>query len=153
MAALNPQEALAAVRSFPRRLREVLEPHDDDVMAVDDLAATGSPSALTQAGVMALQLGAVAPQLKRIRFEDTPALPRWVSGTGPLTVRQAVAAVEEAAAAAADMIQRYDEFDWLRTATVDGDLITAVALLRDRVDEAGRALREAERAMAHARRS
>jgi hypothetical protein len=153
VATLNPGEALAAVRSFPRRLRELFEPQPDDTASVDDLATTGNPSALIQAGAMALELDAIATSLERIRLESLPALPRWTSGTGAVTARAAVRAVEDASGRAAHVIERYEDAEWLRGATVEGAPVTAIELLRERVDGSATALRGAERAMEAARAS
>ncbi len=152
---LGPGDALAAVRSFPRRLREALAPEEGDQRSVEDLASSGSPSALDHAGALLAALRAIAERLDRIRLTDEPTFSSWVTTAGTTRgIRGITEAVDEAAREAAAAITRYEDLVWLRTARVEGEgTLTAVDVLRHLVELAAGSLRGVERAMHDARRA
>jgi hypothetical protein len=152
---LGPGDALAAVRSFPRRLREALAPREEDRRSVEELAAAGSPSALDHAGALLAALQAIATRLDRIRLTDEPAFSGWVTATGTTRgIRGITEAVEAAAAEAAKAIGHYEDLLWLRTAEVEGEgTLSALDVLRHLVELAAGSLRNVQRAMDEARRA
>jgi hypothetical protein len=146
---LAPRDAAVAIRSLPRRFREVfaqLEP-DDDPRArrtVFEHAIRARDAMDTAAGY-----------LRRVLIEARPEL-RGVADSGehvdaPDDVIAALADLQQAADRLARTIDSADAGDWLRPAVLNGNQVNALDIVRYAVQQSVRELREAEQAAARAK--
>lgn len=144
---INPPDAVAALRSFPRRWRGALGIVADDP-AADDVVRrrTGSsPSALEHAWSAANLLASTDSQIGRARSADRPTLTSAAENTGSL--EDALDAVARHAPALATTLDGLPPDDWKRTATVDGGEVTILSLAQRAVADAAHHLRAAEQAL------
>jgi hypothetical protein len=137
---LLPPDAIAALRSLPRRFRATVLPTPEDMPTPDAVR-----TALDAAGRAAQQLDAVGAQLRRVLLNDNPEL-----GTPPAAAPgdpgTALDRVTSAANAIAELAASQPASAWVRTGRRDGATVTAADLLREAVDVGVGELRVAERA-------
>ena len=156
---INPPDAIAALRSFPRRWRAALALVADDPSASELVRRRSgdSWSALDHAWYTADLLESTREHVRRTRREERPNL-----GDGPArrsgrqgneddALDAALTAIGEHAPALADALDDLPAEDWRRSATVDGRETTILSMARRSVAEAAHHLRAAEQALRAAR--
>jgi hypothetical protein len=159
---LSADDAVAALRSYPRRFRAAVAVGDDD--DVVELAGRVGPAGtsghdhLVDAASSLMVLGRALHQVVQ---EAEPLLHpavvdptarQWAPPPG-LGVADLVGMITDEATELADTASRVSTFDWHRTARVaDGPTVTALDVVREAVRTCSEALRGLERAMASARR-
>ncbi|CAN5742886.1 hypothetical protein BH20ACT1_BH20ACT1_11590 [soil metagenome] len=154
---IQPPDAVAALRSFPRRWRSALAVVADDPGADDLVRRRGDPSswsALEHAWYVAELLSRTGSQVDRIRSGDRPSLPdgdpqAWVDdgGYGDGDLEAALARIGEASPALATTLEALAPDDWLRTGEHDGAEVTLLALVQVAVAGVAGHLRGAEQAL------
>ncbi|MFN0090393.1 MAG: hypothetical protein ACKVWR_09035 [Acidimicrobiales bacterium] len=174
-ASMSPQDAAAALRSFPRRFaaafrsRELAETYGDagegELTAAEAAALVDSsgPSGVTPRQLIAGAAAAMArfaDALTQVRLHDSPELaaetlapggPRPAAGGGPLTAELDL--LREAATALAGVVEAAPNSDWRRTARLpDGRSITALELLQEAIAQVRGGLDELEATLAALRR-
>jgi hypothetical protein len=113
---LSPQDAIQALRSFPRRYREVIGPFIDDDEVLRRRPNPSTWSALEYTAHVADILGAMTPQLVEIVQHDNPSL------TDPLDQD------ERAVNRAYNDMEPHDVLDWLqRSATTAAETAAGFA--------------------------
>jgi hypothetical protein len=153
---LGPGDAVVAVRSLPRRYRAAFGLSSDEV---DEMArrrpAPGWWSALELAGHVRDVLHAKEKRLRRINFEDAPAVgeehetpPTGVDDQGVQAILSALQYNAEQLARAAESVSGKD---WLRTGQRQHAAVTALDLLREAVHEGVHHLRDLDRVLCQAR--
>jgi DinB family protein len=145
---LAPKDAAVAIRSMPRRFREVLAQFEPD----DDPRAWRSVVKHAIRTRDAMDTAAV--QLRRVLIEVRPELHELpdsgadVDATGDVTA--ILADLQRAAERLARTIDSADAGDWLRQAVLNGTETTALDIVRHVVQRSVHHLREAEEAAARA---
>jgi hypothetical protein len=158
LSSLAPSDAEVALRSFPRRFREVLRPIGDDE-AVDAVASQRGPdgsSALDLVDALVSRWEVQRAALHQALVADAPVVPREavdlsvpVPGTGgPARVDAALTSLGREAGALADAVGAAPSSGWARTATTGAGVTTsaldvvreAVRAGRDTLDAVQRAL-------------
>jgi hypothetical protein len=139
-ASLTPPDAIAAIRSLPRRFRATVMPTPEDMPTPDAVGV-----ALDAAGRAAQELDAIGAQLRRVLVNDIPdlAAPPPPAAGDPSTALDRLTA---AANGVAELAQSQPASAWVRTGRRDGSSVTAADLLREAVDAGVTELRTAERA-------
>jgi hypothetical protein len=139
---VSPSEALAALRSFPRRWRSTLAVHLDDADPEAVLAGRPTPSewsALEHAGHVRDVLHALDIRLQRVLREDEPVLPETHVTPPSGANEQGMAVVLAALGVSADQLARTIELTpagaWSRTARRAHKPINALELVREAVHE------------------
>jgi len=140
---LSPQDAIAALRSYPRRYGSALEPikDDDNVEAIVTRPGPDGVSALDIAADTARRLDLMTAALDRIELADNPDVPpaaadatapldRASGATGLANVLQQLGS---AAAGLADRATKVAARDWNRTGTAGGRSVTAFDVLLEGV--------------------
>ncbi len=156
---LSPADAVAALRSYPRRFRAVLVPLADDPTVADRLVRVGPEgrSALDVTADVARTIvlldGALAQALVR---DDAvlhpavtdPAARQWDGA--PTDLDGTLVLLDDGCASMADRAERAPSAAWYRTSTVAGSdrSIEAFDLLREAVRVGGDGLRAVERTLA-----
>lgn len=156
---INPPDAIAALRSFPRRWRSALALVADDPSASELVRRRSgdSWSALEHARYTADLLQSTREHVRRTRREERPNLgngptrPSGQQGSGDDALDTALSAIGEHAPALADALDELPAEDWRRSATVDGRETTILSMARRSVAEAADHLRAAEQALRTAR--
>ena len=153
---VSPRDAAAAVRSFPRRYRELLDDFDD---GEGDAAIRKRPDATTWSALeytahVADILEAFGPVLRRMTEEDHPSIDffdsderaaeRRYNEADPNTV---LADIEAASRALADVIDGVDSSAWERTATFSWGDRDALTTARNAVHEGSHHLRDVKRVL------
>ncbi len=155
-ASIKPPDAVAALRSFPRRWRGALalvaeEPGAEELTR---RRAGSSWSALEHAWYVAELLDRTQDQVARIRAGERPHLsdgdprPRVeeaVEGDGDLEA--ALARIDERAPALARALEALAPDDWLRRGELDRAEVSLLALVQGTVASAAGHLRSAEQAL------
>lgn len=162
-ATINPPDAVAALRSFPRRWRSTLGLVADDPQAGELVARRADPSSwstLEHTWYVADLLEWYGQRVRRASVADRPHLPaedlqRWPEARSynDRELETALEKIDEQASGLAAALQRLTADDWLRQADVDGADVTILTMVRDAVVQASDHLRAAERALRAARRS
>lgn len=158
-ATVSPSDAVAAVRSYPRRYRRLLQPvlgRDD----ADELVRAREPggwSALEYVAHVRDALHMFDKRMQRVVTEDEPMLGECDLETPPPGAHeQAPEVVLAALHSNADQLARsaldVTGDDWLRAGMFAGYRISALDLLREAVHEGAHHLRDVERALEAARR-
>ncbi len=151
---IKPPDAIAAVRSYPRRYRRLLVRLDDEEGAgiVTRRPGPDQWSALEHAVHVADALEAVARALEQVRVHDDPSIdvavrpPRFEPVDGVLG---RLRAASERLASVADVVAGKD---WQRSGRLpDGEAVTALALLRHAVHLGAHHRRAMERVMSTVR--
>lgn len=158
LSSLSPADAVVALRSFPRRYREVLRPIDDDE-SIDEMAQRLGPDGRSALEVAVDTVRTWALQreaLRQIQLADTPVVHPAVLDPAERhweipaddDVASVVAQLADGATDLADDIERVPSGDWTRHANAAGgrsisalDIVReAVRVGRDDLDEATRIL-------------
>ena len=137
---LTPPDAIAALRSLPRRFRATVMPTPEDLPTPESVRI-----ALEAAGTAAGELDAIGAQLRRVLLNDSPD----VAAVPPATPGDPATALDRLSAAAgavADLADSQPAGAWVRTGRRDGTTVTAADLLREAVDAGVEQLRVAEAA-------
>lgn len=145
---LSPDDALAALRSYPRRFREVLtsvEPEELPHEAVD------------AADHVARSVALLGEALRQVVVQDDPTLVPAVADdaardwttSGSSSVDDVLAFLDMECNALADAIRDVASEAWTRTGTVagSGHDMSAIAIVREAVRTGADSLRAAERAV------
>jgi hypothetical protein len=161
---ISPSDAKVAIRSFPRRYRSVVAaPLEDDA---DEGLIRRRPEETTWSALeytlhVADLYEAFAPAFRQMFEQDRPTITdgMWDPDERVVSERYneqdpmaAVARLEAAADALADVLDRVDAGSWSRTATFpwgDRDLLT---MTRNAVHEGSHHLRDVEHVLEAARR-
>jgi hypothetical protein len=152
-----PGDALAAIRSFPRRFAALLTrfEEDEDPDALVRRAPEGGWSALQHAAHTRDTLRLHADHLHRILRQQRPDL-----GSAPdpapapdEAVEAVLDGLEDEAGRLAGESDRIADADWSRTGTLDGQPRDVLWVVRQAAVQGAHHLREAERAIAAARRT
>jgi hypothetical protein len=154
---IKPPDAVAALRSFPRRWRAALSVVADDP-STDELvrrrAEESSWSVLEHAWYVAELLRRCGEQVAQVRSADRPNLTaddprRWVDrgGYGDRGLDAALDRIGDQANALAATLAGLAPDDWLRAGELDGTEITILALAQRTVAGAADHLRATERAL------
>lgn len=164
---MAPGDAIAALRSYPRRFRALLTTFDDDDRArADDLVHRAGPdgrSAVDHADHVARSVAVLAQALRQVLVEDDPVLVpavadddsrEWAVPAPPASVDAVLDFLTVECEALADEIASVPSGAWDRKATVAGrDLtVTALDVVREVVRTGSEHLRAAERAIEAAKR-
>lgn len=150
---INPPDAVAALRSFPRRWRGALGILADDP-AADELVrrrSGSSPSTLEHAWSAANLLASTDEHIGRARSDDRPTLSSDTAADPPGELEDALAAVARHAPALATTLEGLPPGDWKRAATLDGQEVTILSLAQRAVADAASHLRAADGALKAAR--
>lgn len=141
---LAPQDAIAALRSYPRRYRGSLEPveGDDNFEALLSRPGPDGVSALDIASETAQRLEVIKGALDKIGVSDDPEIPAAaVDANAPIDaptasgdLRSVIDRLAAAATGLADRAERVAAADWNRTGTVaGGGSVNALDVLREGV--------------------
>ena len=154
---VSPRDAAAAVRSFPRRYRELLDDFDDDEDG-DDLIRQRPDattwSALEYTAHVADLLELFGPILRRMTLEDHPTLDFFDSDARAEEKRyneaapdMVLARLEAASKALAKIIDGIDPSAWDRTATFPWGDRDALTTARNAVHEGSHHLGDVEKVL------
>ncbi len=158
---VKPLDAIAAIRSFPRRYRAALTTfgRDEDPDAlVRRRPEPDSWSALEHAAYAADMIDRYAPAVRRMLVEDNPTLPffdpesrvdeeRWIER--PL--RDVVSDMETACADMASTLDTVDSGDWTRTGRFDWGERDVLSAAREAVHVGSHHLRDIEQVLRRVR--
>jgi hypothetical protein len=158
---IKPLDAIAAIRSFPRRYRAALTTFGQDEDADALVRRRPGPdgwSALEHAAYAADMIDRYAPSIRRMLVEDRPTLPFFEpqsrleeEGWNERPVREVVSAMETACA---DMGMTLDEVgadDWARTGRFDWGERDVLAAAREAVHQGSHHLRAMEHVLSRVR--
>jgi hypothetical protein len=154
---LTPDDAVVALRSFPRRFRAALALADTDDPGVLRQPGPDGLSALDHAGLAGNDLALLGEAVRQVLREQAAVLPAAVvdpaarpqAAGGPGSADAALDLVELEAEALAETAERVAPADWSRVATVPGGRqVTALDVLREAVRATSVHLRGAERTRA-----
>lgn len=154
---LAPGDAIAALRSFPRRFRAVLAIADDEDDGVLHRPGPDGRSAVEHVDHAARTLATLADAVRRALEEERPVLHRGVVDEDARQPAYGLDADVQAsldllvleAEGLADRVEHVPADDWARAAAVaGGDDVTALDLLREAVRAVAIHLSGAERARA-----
>jgi hypothetical protein len=163
---LAPGDAVAALRSFPRRFRAALTSLDDDDRAsADDLVHRAGPdglSAIDHADHVARSVAVLGEALRQVLVQDEPTLlpavaddsaREWQMAAQPAAVDAVLDFVAVECDSMADLVERTGADDWTRKGTVagSGQTMTAIDIVREAVKTGADHLRAAERAIQYAK--
>lgn len=147
---LSPADAIVALRSFPRRWRELLAgfPADEGEDAAVRRRLAGGWSALEHVAHVSQALSAQAERLERIRHLERPTIGPVVTpepGIDEATgAEEVVAELGRSAERLATVAESMVGEDWLRAGIREGQELTALELLREGVHEGAHHLHEAD---------
>lgn len=151
-ASVSPSDAIAALRSYPRRFRAIVTPTDDDSADdtwPDDAGPAADPpdgaveairnrrrsAGSTEAGQAADAIRAIGTDLRAVLVTDDPTLasPEGIatavqSAGDPLTTLDRLTA---ACTEVATLAQSQPAKAWTRSGSRDSGPVTAIELLRD----------------------
>lgn len=156
---LGPSDALAALRSFPRRFRAAVALRDDEDDSVLRRVGPDGASAAEHVDRAGRTLAVLDRALQQVLASDNPALhpgvvdesAREFTGESP-SVEAALDLVELEAGAMAETVDPVDADAWLRTGTVaGGGTVTALDIVREAVRSVAAELADTEKAVSAAR--
>ena len=160
---LTPKDAVAALRSYPRRFRSALAPIDDDER-VEELGQQAGPdgqSAVEKTADVVRTWTVLREALRQIEVNDTPVVHAAVVDPAQrdweAPVRETVATVleqlDDEAASFADAVATVPSEQWTRSATVaGGGSVTALEVVREAVRVGHDQLAAVEKTLAALRR-
>ncbi len=162
---LSPSDAVAALRSYPRRFRALLTTFDEDERA-DDLVHRAGPdglSAVDHADHVARSMAVLGEALREVLTHDDPTLlpavaddsaREWQMAAQPTSVDAVVDFVRMECDALADAVGHVASDAWDRTGAVAGTgrTMTALDIVREAVRTGADHLRAAQRAVESAKR-
>jgi hypothetical protein len=158
---IKPLDAIAAIRSFPRRYRAALTTFGQDEDADAVVRRRPEPddwSALEHAAFAADMIDRYAPSVRRMLVEDNPTLPffdpdsrvedeRW----NERPVRDVVWAMETACADMASTLDTVGADDWTRTGRFDWGERDVLGAAREAVHQGSHHLRDIEQVLRRVR--
>jgi hypothetical protein len=162
MTSIAPSDGAVALRSLPRRFRELFTGFDDDEKPDDLLHRKGADghSALDHAAHVPRALALIGEALRKTLTADEPVLHpgvldererEWPDGYAE-GLDDVLGLLEEEASQLADLAQRTSADDWTRSATVaGGSRATALDLLQEAVRTGVDHLKDAERTLREVR--
>jgi hypothetical protein len=137
---LSPVDAAVALRSYPRRFAELVDPHRDPPL--DEVARA---AVLAEAEGAARTLDAAGAAVQRVLVSDEPEL-GWSGDPGPAVPAAGDDPLEhlrQAATALADLVARTPAPDWRRTGRRQGQPVRAIELVGEAVHAGAHHLRAA----------
>ena len=154
---IKPLDAIAAIRSFPRRYRAALTTFGQDEDADAVIRRRPGPdewSALEHAAFAADMIDRYAPSVRRMVVEDNPTVPFFdpesrlqEDNWNERPVREVVSAMETACADMASTLDTVDADDWTRGGRFDWGERDVLAAAREAVHQGSHHLREVERVL------
>jgi len=160
---LSPNDAVVALRSYPRRFRSALAPISDDE-GIEELAQQAGPegeSAVEATADVVRTWTVLREALRQIQVADTPVVHaavvdasqrHWESPVRE-TVAEVLAQLDDAAAELADAVAAVPGDGWLRTAQVaGGGTVSALDVVREAVRTGHEGLARVEAILAALRR-
>jgi len=157
---LSPSDAVAALRSYPRRFRSLLTSLDEDERPDDLVHRAGADglSAVNQADHVARSAAILGEALRQVLVQDDATLlpavaddsaREWQMAAEPASVDATLEFLDVECNALADMVERTPADDWTRSGTVagSGKKMTALAIVREAVRTGADHLHAAERAI------
>jgi hypothetical protein len=161
---LAPGDAVAALRSYPRRYRSLLTTFDDDEKP-DDLvhrAGADGRSAVDHVDHVARSLAILGRALHDVlQHDDVTVAPatfdddarEWQVASGDPSLQAALDFLTVECEGLADAVSRVPAESWARTATAAGEgrTVTALDIVREAVRTGAEHLRTAERTLTAAR--
>jgi hypothetical protein len=160
---LSPGDAVAALRSYPRRFRTAFAPVEDDEN-LEELAHAEGPdggSAIDAAADTVRTWSILADALSQIRVADTPIVPQAVvdpserNWEAPISegVAEVLAQLDRGANELADAAAALSGDQWTRSAEVaSGGSVTALEVVKEAVRVGHEGLDQVERRLAAVRR-
>jgi hypothetical protein len=154
---ISPSDAVATLRSLPRRFAAVLTLPEESQRPDDVIhrhPASGGLSAIEHAAYVARALPHLADALRLVLTRDEPEVaapplePEPGSGAGPGSADEVVNDIATSAEALAYEIGNVAATDWTRTGRLHGQKVTALDIVRGAVQLAIYHLRAAERTLA-----
>jgi hypothetical protein len=159
---ISPRDAALAVRTFPRRYRNVLT-HFGPGEDVDDVIRRrpepGMWSALEHTAHVAEVLDLMAPNIRQIASEANPRLPSVdpdreseEQSYNEQPLLEVLSRLETACADLSMAIEYMDPSDWTRTGTFEYGQREAIDVVRNAVHEGAHHLRDIEWVLAQVRK-
>jgi hypothetical protein len=147
---LTPPDAVVAVRSYPRRFRELFEEAEERSPGATTRVGRSGRSARDHAARVAAVLAGIDHDLGRVTVSDNPAIdPPGLDGPPAAAGADSLADLASAADALAARMAGVTGDEWRRTGTDPaGDTWTALDLVRRAVHAGAHHLRLAERVLA-----
>ena len=154
---LQPPDMVVAVRSFPRRFRELLQPRDDEEKHDTLIRRRPEPetwSALEYTAHVADRLDHLGPVIRQVTREDNPAIPgfdndeRAVSQAyNDLERTEVLGWLDLACGELASVLEGVNADDWTRTGRLDAGERDALTVARNGVHEGAHHLRDVQRVL------
>jgi hypothetical protein len=160
---ISPNDAVTALRSYPRRFRSALSPIDGDE-SIEELGQQVGPdgeSAVDQTAQVVRIWTVLREALRQIQVNDTPVVhaavvdPSLRDWDAPVreTVPSVLEQLDDEAAALADAVAAVPGDQWNRTAGVaGGGTVTALEVVREAVKAGHDQLAAVEKTLAALRR-
>ena len=128
---LSPSDAVAALRSYPRRFRSLLTSFDEDERPDDLVHRAGADglSAVDHADHVARSVAILGEAMRQVLVQDDPTLlpavaddsaREWQMAAQPSSVDAALDFLDVECNTMADTIERTPADDWTRAGTVAG---------------------------------
>jgi len=160
---MSPNDAVAALRSYPRRFRSVLAPiaDDENIEEISQQAGPDGQSAVEITADAVRTWTVLREALRQIQVADTPVVHASVADASqrhwetPVseTVESVLAQLDDEAAALAEAVSSMESSEWSRTADVaGGGSVTALDVVREAVRVGHDDLDSVERTLAAVRR-
>ena len=151
---VKPPDAIAAIRSYPRRYRRLLVRLDDEEGAaiVTRRPAPDQWSAIEHAVHVTDVLDAVGDAVERVQVHDDPSIDVETGPPRRAPVDEVLRRLDMASDRLASVTERIAGKDWQRSGRLrDGERVTALALVRHAVHVGAHHRREVERVMSTVR--
>lgn len=159
---LNPPDAVAALRSYPRRFRSALRPiaDDEEIDEIAHRAGRDGRSAMQVVSDVTRTFVLLGEALRQMAMSDDPLLHpavldpaarRWEAEV-PASVEEALTLLTEAAESLAEQTSRLPVKAWQRTARVaGGGAVRALDIVRDATQVGHEGLHDVERILREVR--
>ena len=163
---LSPGDAVAALRSYPRRFRGLLTSLDEDERS-DDLVHRAGPdglSAVEHADHAARSMAILGEALRQVLVQDEPTLlpavaddsaREWQMAAQPSSLDAVLDFLSVECNALGDLVERTSAEAWARKGVVagSGQRMTALDIVREAVRTGSDHLRAAERSIQAAKKT